>query len=43
MFSHTGFAPVIIPAIGYDFTDKDSVNVTILGTAGLLFAYGRRF
>ena len=43
MFSHTGLAPVIIPAFGYDFTDKDSVNVTILGTAGVLFAYGRRF
>jgi hypothetical protein len=43
MFSHAGFAPVIIPAFGYDFTDKDSVNVAILGTAGVLFAYGRRF
>lgn len=43
MFSHTGLAPVIIPAFGYEFTEKDSANVAILGTAGVLFAYGRRF
>jgi len=42
-YNHSGFAPVVIPAVGYEFTKKDSANVTILGTAGLLFAYGRKF
>jgi hypothetical protein len=42
-YNHSGFAPVVIPAIGYEFTKKDSANVTILGTAGVLFAYGHKF
>ena len=42
-YNHSGFAPVAIPAVGYDFTSKDSANVTLLGTAGVLFAYGHKF
>ncbi len=42
-FNHNGFSPGIIPTIGYRLTQKDSVQVGALGTAGLVFMYDRRF
>jgi len=42
-YNHSGIAPAVVPAIGYDFTEKDSASLAILGTAGVLFAYGHRF
>ena len=41
--NHNGFSPAIIPAIGYQLTSKDSVQVKVLGNAGLMLSYGRRF
>ncbi len=38
-----GIAPAIIPALGYRFTKDDSGQIMVLGTAGVLFAYGRSF
>ena len=42
-FNHNGFGLGIIPAIGYQLTKADSVQVGTLGTAGLIFTYNRRF
>jgi hypothetical protein len=42
-FNHNGFSPAIIPAIGYKLTQHDSVQVKLLGTAALMFSYGRQF
>jgi hypothetical protein len=41
--NHNGFSPAIIPAIGYQFTPHDSVQLKVLGNAGLMFSYGHRF
>ncbi len=41
--NHLGIAPAIIPSLGYAITPKDSAQVYLLGTAGLLFAYSRSF
>ena len=41
--NHNGFSPAIIPAIGYQLTPHDSVQLKVLGNAGLMFSYGRRF
>jgi hypothetical protein len=38
-----GFSPAIIPSLGYKFNEHDSVQVKLLGTAGLMFSYGRQF
>lgn len=38
-----GFSPAIIPSLGYQLTEHDSVQVQLLGTAGVMFSYGRRF
>ena len=38
-----GVAPAIVPSIGYDFEKNASVQAMLLGTAGILFAYGRNF
>ena len=38
-----GFSPAIIPSLGYQLTEQDSVQVQLLGTAGVMFSYGRRF
>ena len=38
-----GFSPAIIPSLGYQLTTHDSVQVQLLGTAGVMFSYGRRF
>ena len=42
-FNQFGLAPVIIPSLGYAITPTDSAQVFVLGTAGLLFAYGHSF
>ena len=42
-FNDYGIAPAIIPSVGYAFNREDSVQVMVLGTAGLLFSYGHRF
>jgi hypothetical protein len=38
-----GFSPGVIPSLGYKLTEHDSVQVKLLGTAGLMFSYGRQF
>jgi len=38
-----GFSPGVIPSIGYNFNEHDSVQMQVLGNAGLMFAYGRKF
>jgi hypothetical protein len=38
-----GFNPAIIPAVGYKLTPHDSVQIKFLGTAALMFSYGRQF
>ncbi|MEY4419593.1 MAG: hypothetical protein RLZZ498_189 [Pseudomonadota bacterium] len=42
-FNEYGIAPVIIPSVGYALSKDDSLQVMVLGTAGLLFSYGRAF
>ena len=42
-FNDYGIAPAVIPSLGYAFTPTDSAQVFVLGTAGVLFAYGHRF
>lgn len=42
-FNHGGFSPAIIPSVGYRFNEHDSVQVKVLGNAGLMFSYGRSF
>ena len=41
--NHGGFSPAIIPSIGYRLNEHDSIQVKVLGTAGLMFSYGRQF
>jgi hypothetical protein len=41
--NYKGFNPAIIPAVGYKLTPHDSVQVKFLGTAALMFSYGRQF
>lgn len=41
--NHHGFSPAIIPSIGYKLSEHDSVQVKVLGNAGLMLSYGRRF
>lgn len=38
-----GFSPGVIPSIGYNLTEHDSLQMQVLGTAGLMFSYGRKF
>lgn len=42
-FNDYGVAPAIIPSLGWQFNAQESAQVMVLGTAGLLFAYGRHF
>ena len=42
-FNHNGFGLAIIPAVGYRVTQFDAVQIGMLGTAGLIFTYNRRF
>ena len=41
--NYRGFSPAIIPSLGYKFTEHDSVQVKLLGTAGLMLSWGRQF
>ena len=41
--NYRGFSPAVIPSLGYKFTEHDSVQVKLLGTAGMMFSYGRQF
>jgi hypothetical protein len=41
--NHNGFSPAIIPVVGYQFNPHDSLQLKVLGSAGLMFSYGRRF
>ena len=41
--NYHGFSPAIIPALGYKLTQHDSVQLKFLGTAALMFSYGRQF
>ena len=38
-----GFSPGVIPSIGYKVSEHDSLQMQVLGTAGLMFSYGRKF
>lgn len=38
-----GFSPAIIPSIGYKLSPHDSVQLKVLGSAALMFSYGRQF
>ena len=42
-FNDYGIAPAVIPAFGYNISKEHNVQVMVLGTAGLLFAYGHPF
>lgn len=42
-YNHGGFSPAVIPAIGYRLTPVDAVQIAVLGTAGVMFSYSRRF
>ena len=42
-FNYNGFSPGIIPALGYAFSPTDSAQLLVLGSAGVMFAYGHRF
>lgn len=42
-FNHNGFGLGIIPGLGYRFTPKDAAQINLLGSAGLIFTYNRRF
>ena len=41
--NYGGFSPAIIPSFGYSLTENDSLQVMMLGSAGLTFAYAHRF
>ena len=41
--NYNGFSPAVIPAIGYQLNTHDSVQLKVLGSAGIMFSYGRRF
>jgi hypothetical protein len=41
--NRNGFSPAVIPALGYKLNAHDSVQMKVLGTAGLMFSYGKRF
>jgi hypothetical protein len=41
--NHNGFSPAVIPSLGYMFSSTDSAQVLLLGTAGIMLAYGHRF
>ena len=42
-FNHNGFSPALVPSLGWRLTAKDSLSVSMLGTAALMFSYNRRF
>lgn len=42
-FNHRGFSPAVIPSLGYKLSTHDSAQIMVLGTAGVMFSYGRKF
>jgi len=42
-YNHNGWSPIISVALGFLVTPKDAVQVTALGSSGLMFSYNRRF
>ena len=38
-----GWSPIIVPALGWRLTPTDAVQIELLGGAGLMFSYNRRF
>ena len=42
-FNHDGFGLGIIPAVGYQVTPRDALQIGVLGASGLIFTYNRRF
>ncbi len=41
--NYNGFSPAIIPALGWQFDDKWSAQVNLLGTAAVMFMVNRKF
>ena len=41
-FNRNGWSPLVVPAIGYRLDSRNSLQVSALGTAGLLFSYHYR-
>lgn len=41
--NYKGLSIAVIPAFGYKLNQHDSVQIKLLGTAGLMFSYGRSF
>lgn len=41
--NYHGFSPGLIPALGYKLTAQDSLQIKLLGNAGVMFSYGRQF
>ncbi|HSV59993.1 MAG TPA: hypothetical protein VLJ19_13955 [Variovorax sp.] len=42
-YNHDGWSPVIVPSLGWRLTPNDALQISTLGSAGLLFSYNRRF
>lgn len=42
-FNHNGYSPIIVPSLGYRLTPKDALQVSLMGSAGMLLSYTRRF
>lgn len=42
-FNWNGFSPTIIPSMAYHLDPHNSLDVMVLGTAGLVFAYSHTF
>ena len=38
-----GFSPAIIPSLGYQISQKNSFQVKVLGSAGLMLSFARNF
>lgn len=41
-FNHNGYSPIIVPSLGYRLTPKDALQVSLMGSAGVLLSYTRR-
>ena len=41
--NYRGFSPAVIPSMGYKFGEHDSVQLQVLGTAGVMLSFGRQF
>lgn len=42
-YNHNGWSPMIVPTVGWRFTPQDALQLSLLGSAGLMFSYSRRF